>query len=240
MKTLALILALTAISTFAGYQNIHTGDKGLPERLGNTEHPTFEQCLSIGVRVEPVIPPVAEGYVRQSIRLVEGDGRTGAWQCVDRLQSELDAEAAIAASNAAYQASLPVTMPTGIEAPVVVLTDTEGKGWGVVADGGDLVTYPDHASPTQARADAKAHRDRIAAIENDLNQVEAQVAETNWTEIVLTNIITTTGVWSNATQRAVMIAIKDALQADRANDNNLKIAVRNLKQAAEKLRKEVK
>jgi hypothetical protein len=96
MKTLALIIALTATLAMAGYRNINTQATGLPERLGNTERPTFEQCLSIGVRIEPEIPPVAEGYVRQSIRLVEGNGTTGKWQIVDIAQAQLDAEAAAA------------------------------------------------------------------------------------------------------------------------------------------------
>jgi hypothetical protein len=37
---------------------------------------------------------------RVSIRLVEGDGRTGAWQVVDRLASEIEAEAAAAQAQA--------------------------------------------------------------------------------------------------------------------------------------------
>lgn len=63
----------------------------------------------------------------------------------------------------------PTPMPNGIEAPVVVLTDDNGVGYGVIVDGGDLLTYQDHASPRpseavlrqriqQARADRAALR----------------------------------------------------------------------------------
>jgi hypothetical protein len=256
MKTLALIIALTATLAMAGYQNIHTGAKGLPERLGNTERPTFEQCLPIGVRIEPAEPEIAEGYTRTSIRLVEGDGRTGAWEVVDRLTSELDAEAAIAASNAAIEATMPIeqtrsTLYMGNAGPVIQAADGHAyqpvidpttKEWLAVPRTGSP-WHPD-ATFTNAVEAAIAtnslHVQRIDAIKDDLDKVELQVVSTNWIDMVLTNIITTTAVWSNAAQRATMIAVKDALQADKANDNNLKIAVRNLKQACEKLRREVK
>jgi hypothetical protein len=47
----------------------------------------------------------------------------------------------------AAKAPEPDVYPNGIEAPVVVLQDDDGKGWGVVVDSGDLLTYQDHASP---------------------------------------------------------------------------------------------
>jgi uncharacterized membrane protein len=49
---------------------------------------------------------------------------------------------------------------TGFEGPVLVLNTTDGKGVGVVADGLDLVTYVDHASP---RPDAATLAARVAA-----------------------------------------------------------------------------
>jgi hypothetical protein len=54
----------------------------------------------------------------------------------------------------------PEQFPTGIESPVLVLQTADGKGVGVVADGLDLVTYIDHASP---RPDAATLTARIAA-----------------------------------------------------------------------------
>jgi hypothetical protein len=54
----------------------------------------------------------------------------------------------------------PQQFPAGIESPVLVLQTVDGKGVGVVADGLDLVTYVDHASP---RPDAATLAARIAA-----------------------------------------------------------------------------
>jgi hypothetical protein len=54
----------------------------------------------------------------------------------------------------------PAQFSDGIESPVLVLQTADGKGVGVVADGLDLVTYVDHASP---RPDAATLAARIAA-----------------------------------------------------------------------------
>jgi hypothetical protein len=54
----------------------------------------------------------------------------------------------------------PQQFPAGIESPVLVLQTADGKGVGVIADGLDLVTYIDHASP---RPDAATLAARIAA-----------------------------------------------------------------------------
>ena len=220
-------------------KNIHTGAEleDWPNQVGATVNATPEQAQAAGWRDAGDPPAVQAGYVRQGATWTEAGG----WQVVDRLQTEIDAEAAEAQAQAEYQASLPVPMPTGIEAPVVVLTDADGKGWGVVADGGDLVTYPDHASPrpdaatiaarqAQARLDAKAHRDRIAAIQTDLDQVEAALEAINVTAsgALGTAIAATTGV------------NKTALTAVRNTLVDFKTAAKNLRQAAEKLRKEVK
>ena len=56
--------------------------------------------------------------------------------------------------------SQPKVFADGIESPVLVLQTADGKGVGVVADGLDLVTYVDHASP---RPDAATLAARIAA-----------------------------------------------------------------------------
>jgi hypothetical protein len=54
----------------------------------------------------------------------------------------------------------PKLYPDGIESPVLVLQTADGKGVGVIADGLDLVTYVDHASP---RPDAATIAARVAA-----------------------------------------------------------------------------
>jgi hypothetical protein len=110
-----------------------------------------------------------------------------------------------------------------------------------VADGGDLVTYPDHASPrpdaatiaarqAQARADAQAHRDRIAAIKTDLDQVEAALDQVD---------VTTTGTLGVAIAATTGVN-KTALTETRKVLVDLKAAAKNLRQAAEKLRRDVK
>ena len=54
----------------------------------------------------------------------------------------------------------PAQFADGIESPVLVLQTVDGKGVGVVADGLDLITYVDHASP---RPDAATLAARVAA-----------------------------------------------------------------------------
>lgn len=242
---IAITLALTATLAMAGYQNIITGAKGLPERLGNTEHPTFEQCIPAGWRIEPTLPPVADGYERLAVTYIEGDGTNAVAVYQDTLIADRLAAEAAAASNAVRLATLPTQFGSG-----VAVLDADGHWLELVPVGDDVVPIQVSNSPLDpnTRDTLKAagvlewgeHRQRITAIEKDLNDVEAQIVSTNWTDVVATNIITTTAVWSNASQRATMIALKDAIQAIKANDNNLKIAVRNLKQAVEKLRREVR
>jgi uncharacterized membrane protein len=58
----------------------------------------------------------------------------------------------------------PKLYPDGIESPVLVLQTADGKGVGVIADGLDLVTYVDHASP---RPDAATLAARIAAAKTE-------------------------------------------------------------------------
>lgn len=73
----------------------------------------------------------------------------------------------------------PTPMPNGIEAPVLVLTDDNGVGYGVIVDGGDLLTYQDHASPRPSEAvlrqriqQARAYR---AALRRDARTVRANM-----------------------------------------------------------------
>ena len=86
-------------------RNIHTQSIDIPDKIGNIQSPNEETLIALGWRYEPEFTPVAEGYVRTSIRLVEGDGRTGQWEVVDRLQSELDAQE-LAEELAAEQARI--------------------------------------------------------------------------------------------------------------------------------------
>lgn len=133
-------------------RNIITQSTDVPARIGATYNPGIDLLRAFGWRDEPPAPPpVAEGYERGPVRLVEGDGIVGRWEYSDtRIQDRLDREAAAAAAaeaEAARLANIPVPMPSGIEVPVIVLTDAAGVGWGFVADAGDLISYQDHASP---------------------------------------------------------------------------------------------
>jgi hypothetical protein len=106
MTTVILSIILAATMAQAGLRELSTQRTDRPAQIGNIQSPNDETLIARGWRYEPAVPAVAEGYVRQSIRLVEGDGRTGTWQIVDRLQSEIDAEAA-AARLASFQPLIP-------------------------------------------------------------------------------------------------------------------------------------
>jgi hypothetical protein len=77
-------------------RNIETQSTQIPAKLGNVDNPNEATLLEKGWRYEPPVPPVADGYTRLSIRLIEGDGVTGAWEIVDRLTSEIAADQAAA------------------------------------------------------------------------------------------------------------------------------------------------
>ena len=142
-------------------------------------------------------------------------------------QINLAAEAAALAtaqSQAVYRASLPISMPTGIEGPVVVLDYTNGVGWGVIADNdGSLLTYQDHASPrpdaatirqlqAAARTAGATHRQHMQAIRDAIQAVDLSTNGTLY--IAITN---TTGTTKTALQqvRQTMSDIKAALKSLR-------------------------
>ena len=89
-------------------KNIHTGAEleDWPNQVGSTVNATPEQAQAIGWRDMPPEPYLAAGCVRVSKTFGEGDGVTGAWEVVDRLQTELDAEWAHARSMA-FQSLIP-------------------------------------------------------------------------------------------------------------------------------------
>jgi hypothetical protein len=174
------------------------------------------------------------------------DGETARLTIVTQVNiADEAAAAAIAASNMAIQAVAPAKFPTGIEAPTVVLVnDDTGIAYGYIATAtGDLVTpgYVEHASPTidpatrtarkaAAMALFTSHTNRIAAIKADLDDVgtalDAIDVSTNGT--MAADIAATSG------------ATKTALTDTRKTLGDFKAAIKNLKQAAEKLRREIK
>lgn len=74
-------------------KNIYTQSETIPAQIDGTYPPTREQLLMAGWRDVPELPVLADGNVRVSARLVEGDGVTGAWEVVDRLAADIEAEA---------------------------------------------------------------------------------------------------------------------------------------------------
>jgi hypothetical protein len=145
----------------------------------------------------------------------------------------------------------PITFDRPIQAQIETrAADGHVYGLEVDPDGGEVVPVQRESTRlTQAEYEAakalrmqerSAHRDRIAAIEKDLNQVEAAVSNIVYTGIVLTNMTTTAAVWTDPAQRATVIAMKDALQQVKKNGDDLNTALRNLRQACEKIRREIR
>jgi hypothetical protein len=79
-------------------KNIITGAESAdwPNVIGNTVNASPAQAQAAGWRDVPEQPDIAAGYTRISAAFGEGDGVTGAWTVVDRLTSEIEAEAAAA------------------------------------------------------------------------------------------------------------------------------------------------
>jgi hypothetical protein len=71
--------------------------------LNGIYNPPDELKHAAGYRVMPDPPPVQDGYTRVSIIPIEGDGVKGAWEVVDRLTSDIEAEQ-LAAKMATFPA----------------------------------------------------------------------------------------------------------------------------------------
>jgi hypothetical protein len=147
-----------------------------------------------------------------------------AWQA--QVASNEAVQAAIAASNAAYQASQPQQFPTGIESPVLVLQTVDGKGVGVVADGLDLVTYVDHTSP---RPDAATLAARVAAAKAERQALrdvlkDIRVETTNNIADCVTISASTTNT-ANAAQGTQIKKLADELADTNRQLNRLRKAL---------------
>ena len=70
-----------------------------------TEQNSWDLLQRLGFRRVPEQPALAEGYVRTSAVLVEGDGEWGVWEVVDKTHAQIDQEAAEA--EIARQAAKP-------------------------------------------------------------------------------------------------------------------------------------
>jgi hypothetical protein len=148
-------------------RNIHTQSETIPSQINGTYPPTTDQLLAAGYRLTPDVPPVADGYTRVSIRLVEGDGVTGQWEVVDRPTADIEAEAAAAESA---RKATPIVYDQPLETPMVsLLSHDAGKGVGIVAtDDGNIATVIVHESPWPDADALKAKVDAAIAKRNTL------------------------------------------------------------------------
>ena len=157
---------------------------------------------------------------------------------IDAAQAEQDA--ANAAAQAEYLAGVDV-LPRPVQGKFETsAADGHVYGLEIDPDGGEVIPVQRESTRlTQAEYDAAkatrlaeraTHRDRIAAIKTDLDQVETALDQID---------ATTTGPMGLAIT-ATSGATKTALQEVRKVIADMKTATKNLKQAAEKLRREVK
>jgi uncharacterized membrane protein len=120
----------------------------------------------------------------------------------------------------------PEQFPAGIESPVLVLQTADGKGVGVIADGLDLVTYVDHASPRPSKevlaarvAAAKAERQALRDILKDI-----RVETTNNIADCATISASTTNT-ANAAQGVQIRKLADELADTNRQLNRLRRAL---------------
>jgi len=127
-----------------------------------------------------------------------------------------------------YSAPAPQPMPSGVETPVLVLRAQDGAGVGVVADGLDLVTYLDHASP---RPDDATLSNRVAAarlaratLRDTLRTVRVNMA----TNINETQAISVTSTSSTAQVRSAVIDLRRELIDTQQELQRLRSAVADI------------
>jgi hypothetical protein len=225
------------------YRNVITNEvsERLPLQIGATYNPSWEQCRDIGWRIVVPPTPCAEGYER----LIENWREDGDYVVlVDNatlIQDRLDAEAAArAAERAEYLAGYDVS-DRPLRVPSLEIEDG-AHVYGIVVDGdaGEVVpiqreserlSNADFAAAREAlRLERRAHRERITAIKTDLDQVETALDAID---------VTQTGALGVAVAATTGTA-KTALQEVRKVLVDVKAAAKNLRQAAEKIRKEIK
>jgi nucleoid-associated protein YgaU len=120
----------------------------------------------------------------------------------------------------------PQSFDAGIETPVLVLQTADGKGVGVVADGLDLVTYVDHASP---RPDAATLAARVAAAKSERQSLrdvlkDIRVETTNNIADCVTISASTTNT-ANAAQGTQIRKLSDEVADTNRQLNRLRKAL---------------
>jgi hypothetical protein len=207
--------------------------------------------------------------------------RAGWVDVTPEIQAQLDADKA--AADAAYAAAeierkaTPLIFDQPLQARIETPA-TDGHVYGLEVDptGDEVIpvqrestrlTQAEYDAAKAARlADRQLHRERIAGIKTDLDQVETALDKVDMSAtgtmgvaIAALNavdlsaggtlgaaIAATTGATKTALQqvRLALVAVRDnaetAVKESRKAQDDTKTATKNLKQAAEKLRKEVK
>jgi len=228
-----------------------------PDRIGGTLNPTEDQYITAGWRSIVEAAPVADGYRRISETLVDNeDGATFRVDVVDRLVTDIEAEEKAAAEAAAARAAIDAEKAAAAQAAYLAGVDVlprplqgrfetpaaDGHVYGMEVDpSGDEIIPVQRESTrlTQAEYDAAkaaklaaraAHRDAIRAIKADLDQVETALDQVD---------VTTTGPLGVAIA-ATTGNTKTALTETRKVLVDLKAAAKNLRQAVEKVRREIR
>ena len=256
MRRMIVILAMLAAGAAAAvdYVDINTQSvRPLPTWLAekSMSNPQFSDLVPYGWRICQPVPAIAVGYERLTGVTWTQSGTNALYAdptftdtlIADRLAAEAAAQAAWLEgydSHTRPQRAPSFEIPDGTNIYTIAVDPGAPDVLVVERESTRLSNAQLAAAIASNKAVRVAHRAALVAIQADLDQVEAQVASTNWTDVILTNITTSAAVWTNTTQRTTMIAVKDALQAIKGNDNNLQIAVKNLKQAVEKIRKEIR
>lgn len=121
----------------------------------------------------------------------------------------------------------------GIITPILYMPSTPSatNGFSVaVQPDGSVDTEHWYGSPTNTPEEIKAafdqkHRTRTVANSNKLTRIERIAVDLQQVDASISNINVSAGTWANTNQRAAIVSIK--------------VAVRNLMQATEKVRKEI-
>ena len=105
-KTFCLLASLACgLALATDMVNLTTQSRTPPTSIGKTIGITpangLPLLLSVGWRIVPTVPPVADGWTRSQVLFVEGDGTNAVAQYSDTSLAVIAAQQAAAASNAA-------------------------------------------------------------------------------------------------------------------------------------------
>ena len=155
-KFLFVLVAFAAVSASAAYKRGSGWLDFVPDKYTDTNWVTHHGATEANL--------LADGWTNCTPQEV-----------ADHQAAQAAADA-VSQSNAAYQASLPIPYPTGVEVPWVVFLDATNREKGVALElmtNGEQVIYEFHASPVDW---ANVNSNRTAAL---LKMAERYQARTN-------------------------------------------------------------